>query len=492
MKEKKNIDRIFQERFKNFEAPAPSGAWENIESRLNQEDLPVIIPLFWKIAGVAAVLLFIVSAVLWNTTDSFSQETFVLEEPAEGIDVDSDPNDPALPNTGVVAADELENSTATPVDNSDRDPQEASLKTNQIKKGKNYGITTATKSTNANEATKRSANGYANTTPASIEDIRNNDPTSSSFSNLSQTQEGMASNQGAQPSNNARNPINTDTAIADVSDNNEQSENINSTEQSLEDIAAASKEPNSKLPEEDLFKKNWAASTMVAPVYANTMGGSSINNEVSDNSKNADVNLSYGVAVSYEFAPRWSVRTGVNQVSMNYNTQDVSYGLNAQTLAVNNTTAAVMYNADAVNNQTPTAFNDSFAQELVSAATFSSFKGELSQQLGYLEVPLEVKYRLVDSKLGVSLLGGMSALFLTDNEVAVTNDGRKLSLGEDRNFQEFNQSANFGLGIDYRFTNKLGITVEPTFKYQLNALRDDSANFRPYTVGVYTGLMYRF
>jgi len=76
--------------------------------------------------------------------------------------------------------------------------------------------------------------------------------------------------------------------------------------------------------------------------------------------------------------------------------------------------------------------------------------------------------------------------------VSVSNNGRKLNLGEDSNFQDFNQSANFGLGIDYRFTEKLGITLEPTFKYQLNALRNDTADFRPYTIGVYTGLMYRF
>jgi hypothetical protein len=86
----------------------------------------------------------------------------------------------------------------------------------------------------------------------------------------------------------------------------------------------------------------------------------------------------------------------------------------------------------------------------------------------------------------------MSALFLTNNEVSVTNNGRKLELGADGNFQDFNQSANFGHGIDYRFTQKLGLSVEPTFKYQLNALRNDTADFRPYTIGVYTGFTYRF
>ena len=122
----------------------------------------------------------------------------------------------------------------------------------------------------------------------------------------------------------------------------------------------------------------------------------------------------------------------------------------------------------------------------------SNFKGELNQQLGYVEVPLEVKYRLLDKKIGVSVLGGFSALFLTDNQVFIEDNGRSLDLGKDDNFNGFNQSANFGLGIDYQFSQKLGLSVEPTFKYQLNALRDDIADFRPYTIGVYTGLMYKF
>ncbi|BAO54763.1 outer membrane beta-barrel protein [Nonlabens marinus] len=492
MKEKKNIDRIFQERFKDFEAPAPSGAWENIESQLDENDAPVVLPLWWKIAGVAAVVLFIFSAVLWNSDDTIASENFVVEEPKEDDGIKVNPVDRAIPNSDAIVAGEPDNTIADQAENKTTDSKKGTRSTRTKANDRNDRLTTNRKKSDVEDAIYPSRTDFTTTNPSTTRDKENNDPTTNSSSNPSLIQEGLASSQSTKPTNAGKETHTPQDAIAGVSEKNDSPETINTSETSLEDIAAAGKEAATKLPEEDLFKKNWSASTMVAPVYANTMGGSSINSQVSDNSKNAEVNLSYGVAVAYEFAPRWSVRTGVNQVSMNYNTQDISYGLNAQTLTVNNTTAAVMYNPDAVNNQSTSAFNDSFSQELVSAATFSSFKGELSQQLGYLEVPLEIKYRLVDSKLGVSVLGGMSALFLTDNEVAVTNDGRKLSLGEDNNFQEFNQSANFGLGIDYRFTNKLGITVEPTFKYQLNALRNDSADFRPYTVGVYTGLMYRF
>jgi hypothetical protein len=90
------------------------------------------------------------------------------------------------------------------------------------------------------------------------------------------------------------------------------------------------------------------------------------------------------------------------------------------------------------------------------------------------------------------VLGGMSALFLTDNVVAVQNPNERLELGEDRNFNGFNQSANFGLGFGYDFTNQLGAFIEPSFKYQLNTLKNNTANFRPYTIGIQSGIMYRF
>jgi hypothetical protein len=112
--------------------------------------------------------------------------------------------------------------------------------------------------------------------------------------------------------------------------------------------------------------------------------------------------------------------------------------------------------------------------------------------LGYIEVPLELKYSLINSKFKINVVGGMSALFLTDNAVVVQNSSQRLELGEDRNFNDFNQSANLGLGFGYDFTNQLGAFIEPTFKYQLSTLRNNFADFRPYTIGIQSGVTYRF
>ena len=58
MKELKNIDRLFQEKFKDFEVTPPEMAWENIEAKLNKKRKKRrVIPFWFKPTGIAASLL---------------------------------------------------------------------------------------------------------------------------------------------------------------------------------------------------------------------------------------------------------------------------------------------------------------------------------------------------------------------------------------------------------------------------------------------------
>src|SRR5690554_3684888 len=73
MKEKKNVERLFQEKFKNFESHPPADAWGNIQKRLYPEvQKRKVIPLWIKLSGVASVLVlgffFIKSSFLQDST----------------------------------------------------------------------------------------------------------------------------------------------------------------------------------------------------------------------------------------------------------------------------------------------------------------------------------------------------------------------------------------------------------------------------------------
>ena len=66
MKEQKNIERLFQEKFKDFEAIPPQNSWDTIASRLNEKKKKKrVVPFWFQLSGIAASL-FIVGTLIWN------------------------------------------------------------------------------------------------------------------------------------------------------------------------------------------------------------------------------------------------------------------------------------------------------------------------------------------------------------------------------------------------------------------------------------------
>ena len=139
---------------------------------------------------------------------------------------------------------------------------------------------------------------------------------------------------------------------------------------------------------------------------------------------------------------------------------------------------------------TPTA-TSTFTEDQLVADRTSVFLGELNQQLGFIEVPVELEYALINKRFGVNLIGGASTLFLEDNSIAVVNNGNRNEIGEATNVNNVSFSTNLGLGVNYKITSSLQFNVEPTFKYQINTF-SNSSNFNPYYLGVYSGFSFKF
>ena len=119
-------------------------------------------------------------------------------------------------------------------------------------------------------------------------------------------------------------------------------------------------------------------------------------------------------------------------------------------------------------------------------------KGVLNQRMGYYEIPLEVSYALVTRKFGIQVIGGLSTLFLSDNSVSVQSANTTMGLGKANNLNDVHYSGNAGIGFNYQFWKSFEAHFEPTFKYQFNTYSRDSGNFKPYFVGLYTGVSFRF
>jgi hypothetical protein len=238
--------------------------------------------------------------------------------------------------------------------------------------------------------------------------------------------------------------------------------------------------------------KRWDVAPNFAPVYYGSLdGGSSIDPSFADNSKKGDINFSYGVQVSYNINDRLSVRSGVSSVDLSYGTGGIEIGEGPVSSALR----SINYNGKQVVTTAADkgAFSNTTGGEYGTITTKStSSDAQIIQNIKYYEVPLELKYAVVNKRIGVNLIGGFSTLFLGDNNVSVSAQDFNSVLGEANNLSSVSFTTNVGLGFDYKLSSKFKFNIEPMFKYQLNPYTDSSVGFKPYYIGVYTGLSLSF
>ena len=491
MNEKKNIDRLFQERFKDFESVPNDKIWKNIHNALHEKKKKRIIPLWWKLSGIAAG--FILAFLAFN-----SMKTSLIDEPAV-----------------VIVPTEFENSEENNSNNAVVNETRIEVeKSSSVVKDENNSKSNVVIS-NPNSQSKSSVGNALSTKKYKKEIVQNtavaNNQTNTRNQSLAKSemvsQETMVLN-GSSEKSDQKNELNskvdnstTGKVLASngfISTATNLNKNSLSSQKDSTQIVLAT-EPN---PLEEIFKKKnekentvasaklnrWQVSTNVAPVYLNSASnGSPIESQFADNSKTYENNLSVGVGVQYALNKKLAVRTGVNKVTLGYATNDIVFfgGLNASgfgTLSADNATANI--SVISANNTAGLRPYDENLENLE--------RGVLNQTMGYYEVPLELSYAVLDRKFGIQVIGGLSTLFLNENSVSVASSKTTMSLGKATNLSDIHFSSNIGLGFKYEFLKNFEAHFEPTLKYQFNTFSRDSGNFKPYFIGLYTGINFKF
>lgn len=214
------------------------------------------------------------------------------------------------------------------------------------------------------------------------------------------------------------------------------------------------------------MKKRVSITTRIAPLYFDNFGGgSTIDRQFAQHESAGEVSLSYGINVAYQVSEKVKIRSGISKVALNYNTGDISFNEAVSSASIEGTAEFV---------------------------TFASpVRGRLNQELGFLEVPVEIEYALLKKKIGLHLIGGGSALFLGENRVYLDSPDFTTDLGEAQNLNNVSFSTNLGIGMNYNFSPQFQFSVEPVLKLQLNTFRDVSG-LNPYYFGIYSGFSYRF
>jgi len=117
----------------------------------------------------------------------------------------------------------------------------------------------------------------------------------------------------------------------------------------------------------------------------------------------------------------------------------------------------------------------------------------IEQHLDYLEVPVNLRYTVVDRTFELQLVGGMSTNFLVNNYVTMETASGTADIGYLTNIRSVNYSGNAGIGMIYHIHERFSLLLEPRFRYFLNSVNDSSLpSTRPYALGLYTGISYTF
>ncbi|XLS29343.1 outer membrane beta-barrel protein [Flavobacteriaceae bacterium M23B6Z8] len=534
MGEQKNIDRLFREKFKDFDESPDNLIWSKIEASLDktEENKRRIIPFWWRLGGIAAALalLFSLGYYFLNSdvetehipVTETQQEDVLPENPEtetkkELIKSDKNASD-AMVTTG---NDSIKNEKRSIEENLNKtikekehsknpfpsrsDTKEAVVQEenkNAVEQTDKYKDVTRFQETVSKNAVSSQNETFEKRTNAS--DSKSNDKKYELINNPSQKDKAIVKNtvETAVAENRMKeNNVKKDTAISEkqVDEITKKQEEVvvakndkEDTKTSIFDAIAEKEALESEKEDKEGVDARWSINPAVAPVYYNTIGeGSPIHSQFADNSKSGNINMSYGINVAYEINDRLSIRSGINRVNFGYDTDDIaitSQALQAApiaTISYANTTANLRISDRSRGNLSPDVSREVNAE-------IPGVNGVLTQELGYLEVPLELKYRIVDKKLGVHVIGGFSSLFLTDNSISVASDDLVTNVGEANNINSTSFSTNIGFGVDYKLSDKILLNLEPIFKYQLNTFSSEDGGFRPYTIGVYTGLSFRF
>lgn len=505
MKTKKQIDRLFRERFKDFESVPPESVWQDIATQLHPEEKKKrrAVPFWYKAAGVAAgLLVFLAVGSLFINPKDLAPELITDNEnekkqhsPAPDQEIPEQTHvvstEEKTPDNAEEGPSEAQTSETKPSNNTIvsttsalPDPEKEQEQTSPSKKGRASDATAVTASTES----KKPENNQDTKEPITRE---NSSPT---------TEQGIAGHSDAEKNTSQEKEKHISSekdreAIA-AEETDKESEKETSKKSLLEYVKEKEEKEDAVVLEEGPSNR-WDIYPTVAPVYYSSFGnGSSIDSQFSDNPKSGDVNFSYGVQVSYAFSDKLSVRTGINKVALSYVTEGIEFAASDPNAALKNIDYSNPDVIVAVGNQGTLAPPPSHVPTVTEDGQVITprngiISGTMSQQLDYLEVPLELKYDLLDTRFGIQMIGGMSTLVLNNNEIRVQSSGFENTIGSANNLNDLSFSTNLGVGFHYKLSQKFLFNMEPMFKYQLNPYSGRS-DFKPYYLGVYSGFSWKF
>jgi hypothetical protein len=252
-------------------------------------------------------------------------------------------------------------------------------------------------------------------------------------------------------------------------------------------------------------RSKWSVGTKFSPVYSladnikqpvnqeNTGAlKSARNNERPDTKADEKSLMSFsgGFNVNYNFTRRWSIESGLF-FSQHRQMADKLVGSSVEGLQDEMT----VYTPEGVRYIQPNGVTDPGYSQVIGTTQdetyYSLNKMDYISNFEYLELPLLVRYKIIDKRFSLDVLSGISTNFLIGNKSSLVFKNNDLWSGASDGISPMLYNATFGLGLNYNIYQNFSLNIEPTFKYSIYPAETTILRY-PYSFAVFTGFSYRF
>jgi hypothetical protein len=424
----KKIDNLFQEQLKNLEVSPNKRVWNNIEAKLKKKKRKVF-PFWWFSGAVASILLL---TFIFNEYSSFENPKFNIN-----------------PDKTITIIPERETIINNKIDSLDL----KNNRKNEILLSKEDNVIKVDKNKNS-----RSQKEIYKPRKSKTSLILNYNSVATNFRIVPQESPLKISKR---------------TTIK-----------YNDKKLDIANVIKTAKNTNGNKSE-----NNWSISPSFAVLKSNSLSDTSPINAGLSESTSGENSYSYGVQVAYQINKKWSIQSGIHLQENSYANNQVSVNSSSE----RNPFATAFSNGDVFSfnkNNDITESAQLIGNSVLNAG--NSNTGNISQNYGYIEIPVEVKYNFSNNnKLQTQFVTGFSTLFLNKNEVILDTQNFSRTL-EATNLNNINFSGNIGFDFNYNLSKKIALNLNPMFKVQFNTFSNNSNGFAPFNIGIYTGIKYQF
>jgi len=474
LNENKNIDRLFREKLGEYEKTPPLYIWSNIQGKLNTHRKERRIAIL-KTASIAAAIIVAFLAGWWMTGSenkgSIPQNNVAVQRSINNVAPSANENSAG----GDALAVNTDNDNSGTTGSSSKAIRSSSSNLSSLA---TFAANTSFISNNHSTAKKPGELVLFNTEKEFLDELHHN------FKIVKKL---------------------TDWIVA-VRKDEETPTGFNTNAITLNQFSRTTADKSATKTMNSSVRNNgrWILKAEFAPVFNNQaqnngQGGNLMYNNSQSykpQESTTENTFSGGMIAGYKVSKRLIVKSGFAYNNIRQTTRNVDFmGANPlYNVAANATIASTpvgQVNLDKMANSRNDAILNSSAS--LNYASKNLVENVLKQDIGFIEIPLQATYKLIDKKIAIGLTGGISTNILVGNKAILSENGENISTGETSNMRNVVYSGSVGFEVGYEISNRITLTVEPRLKHFVNSISTNkSVNYKPSQMAIVTGLTYSF